>query len=151
MQPFARLLVVSSAVLLARGCDDGAQGSDAFATSPASVVTTDSGALRLAIFSAPEAAPSRGVNALRLVATRVADGSRAGGLAIELVPWMPAMGHGTSVTPRVTADAAEGSYTVTNVDLFMAGRWELRTTIRQTSDAGRDPTTDHAAPAFDIR
>jgi hypothetical protein len=55
---------------------------------------------------------------------------------------MPAMGHGTSVVPTIT-DVDPGHYVITDVDLFMAGTWELRTTI-----AG--PRTDSATPTFQI-
>ena len=38
------------------------------------------------------------------------------------------------------------SYDVTNVNLFMPGLWEIRTTI-----GGARATSDHVAPQFDIR
>ena len=64
------------------------------------------------------------------------------GLAITVLPWMPDMGHGASVTPTVTA-AGGGRYVVENVELFMPGKWELRTTL-----AG--PSEDSVTPSFRI-
>jgi hypothetical protein len=55
---------------------------------------------------------------------------------------MPQMGHGTSVTP-VVKDVGDGVYQVTDVYLFMAGLWELRTNI-----AGA--MSDSVAPQFQI-
>jgi hypothetical protein len=88
--------------------------------------------------------PTRGVNTLQLVFTHVNDGSPAAGLEVDVVPWMPAMGHGASVKPSVHAETQPGTYTVTNVNLFMPGLWEIRTTIG-------GPASDHVTPTFEIR
>jgi hypothetical protein len=52
------------------------------------------------------------------------------------------MGHGASLIPIVAEDPP-GTYVVRDVDFFMAGTWELRTSIS-------GPVTDHAAPSFQI-
>ena len=140
--------VVSQLVLGAVVCvgcsDSGAADTGTFADTPAAVVTTDAGSFRIAMQSAPDAVPSRGVNTLRLVVTRISDGAPASGLVLDVVPWMPAMGHGASVKPTVEVGAEPGSYTVRNVNLFMPGLWEIRTTITGSS-------SDHVAPKFDVR
>jgi hypothetical protein len=56
---------------------------------------------------------------------------------------MPVMGHGTSIAPSI-APEMNGKYMVSDVDLFMAGLWQLRLTITGA-------TEDSAAPAFDIQ
>jgi hypothetical protein len=55
---------------------------------------------------------------------------------------MPAMGHGTSVIPIIEEDSP-GTYVVRDVDFFMPGTWELRTSIF-------GPATAYAAPSFQI-
>jgi hypothetical protein len=52
------------------------------------------------------------------------------------------MGHGAPLTPNVSEDSP-GTYVVGDVDFFMAGTWELRTSIS-------GPVTDHASPSFQI-
>lgn len=128
----------------------GCSSSDApdpgtFAETPATTLTTETGRFRIALHSAPDAQPTRGVNSLRLVLTKVSDGSPATGLDIGVVPWMPAMGHGASVKPTVQASAEPGVYTVSNVNLFMPGLWEIRASI------GGSTQSDHATAQFEIR
>ncbi|MDB4934299.1 MAG: hypothetical protein JWP87_1271 [Labilithrix sp.] len=127
------------------GCSDaGAGGTGTISAEPAAVVTTDGGGYRVSVHSAPDATPSRGVNTLRLVVSRISDGAPASGLDVDVVPWMPAMGHGASVKPSVQPGTEPGTYDVTNVNLFMPGLWEIRTTIGGSG-------SDHLAPRFDIR
>ena len=142
-----RAFVLASVLALgAAACSDaGAPDLGTFGATPATVLTTEAGSYRIAVHSAPDPQPSRGVNALRLVVTKVADGSPAAGLAVEVVPWMPAMGHGASVKPSVTPSAEPGVYTVDNVNLFMPGLWEIRATI------GGAAQPDHATAQFEIQ
>ncbi len=138
------VLVAVGVSALAVGCSsDGASDPGTISATAAAVVTSDQGSLDISVHSAPEAQPTRGVNTLRLVVTRVADGTPVSGLALDVVPWMPAMGHGASVKPSVEPGPDPGSYDVHNVNLFMPGLWEIRTTISGTS-------SDHVAPQFDI-
>ena len=64
------------------------------------------------------------------------------GLGLEVVPWMPAHGHGTSVSPTIT-ETAPGTFVATPLYLFMPGSWELRITTSGTVD-------DTAKAAFEI-
>jgi hypothetical protein len=142
----ARSFACALALALASGgCGSGSDATDdgAFAATPAAIVATDAGNYRIALHSAPDAVPSRGNNSLRLVVTRVADGSPATGLTLDVVPWMPAMGHGSSVKPTVEAGSEPGAYIVSNVNLFMPGLWEIRTTIG-------GETSEHVAPQFEV-
>jgi len=140
------LLIASSLAVTATACGDGgAVDTGTFATTPATVLTTDAGSFRISVYSAPDAQPSRGVNALRLVVTRVADGAPVGGLQVDVVPWMPAMGHGASVKPSVTAGSERGVYTVDRVNLFMPGLWEIRATL------GGAAPPDHATAQFEVQ
>ena len=84
--------------------------------------------------------PVRGNHTVQLVVTSA--GAPADDLALTIVPWMPAMGHGTSITPTVTP-LGDGAYQLDDVDLFMPGLWELRTTIASPQD--------YAAPSFAVQ
>ena len=136
------LALLLAAPLACGGSTDDTSSVGTFSATPAAVVTTDSGTYRIEVHSAPDALPTRGVNSLRLLVTHAADGTPASDLAVAIVPFMPAMGHGGSVTPSVVADAEPGTYTVSNVYFFMPGLWELRTTIA---------TDDHATAQFEVQ
>jgi len=138
------LLAIGFAAMACGCSSDAVSDPGTISETAAAVVTSDQGSLNISVHSAPETQPTRGVNTLRLVVTRVSDGTPVSGLALDVVPWMPAMGHGASVKPSVEPGPDPGSYDVHNVALFMPGLWEIRTTISGTS-------SDHVAPKFDIR
>jgi hypothetical protein len=124
------------------GCsDDTSVGEASFPVDSLMTVTSQAGTLRIDVRTAPDQPPSRGVVS---VDYRVTDGNQkpVDGLAISVVPWMPDMGHGASTTPTVEA-MGNGHYMLTNVELFMPGRWDLRTTISGSSN-------DSATPEFEI-
>ncbi len=131
--------VLAFALTVVVGCGGGdgttTTGTETFPDTPFASVASDSGQLRVDARSGPEQPPTRGVNDVELTVVD-ANGVARDGLAVEVVPWMTAMGHGASVTPTVTP-RGQGRYLVTNVVLFMPGRWELRTAITGTA-------TDHA-------
>jgi hypothetical protein len=115
-------------VLLAVSCGpDGGAAAGFKATPLLADVASASGALHLAVFTDPQP-PTRGVVAVRYRITDAA-GAPVDGLSVTVVPFMPAMGHGTSVVPTVTPRGA-GVYDVANVSLFMAGWWQLRTELQ---------------------
>lgn len=58
-------------------------------------------------------------------------------------PFMPDHGHGTPVTAEVTPTGTPGEFTISPVNLFMAGLWEV--TIDIITQAG---TTDQVVFAF---
>jgi hypothetical protein len=126
------------------GCaseDTGSAGAASFPNDALLTVTSQTGNLHIDLRTAPDQPPSRGVASVEY---RVADVNQTpvDGLTISVVPWMPDMGHGASTTPTVQA-MGNGRYVITNVELFMPGRWDLRTTISGSSD-------DSVTPEFQI-
>ncbi len=104
-------------------------------------VMSDAGKLRVEL-TTPESLVV-GNDQIEMLVTNMADGSPLDGMTVGVVPYMPSMGHGTSVTPTVTAEGG-GKYLVTNLYLFMPGTWEL-----ETSFSG--PMSDHAEPTFQLQ
>ena len=94
---------------------------------PLTTFDGDSGKVHVELRTRPDQPPSRGVENLSLAVTDEA-GVPLDGLTIDVVPWMPAMGHGASVKPQVTA-LGNGHYTVDNVDFVMPGQWQIRITF----------------------
>ncbi len=134
---FARTATLGVAVAVAAGvaaCSSaGSPDAQAFPLQ----VDSNSGALH----ADPEP-PARGSNALELTITRTSDGAPVDGLSLEVEPWMPAMNHGTSAKPVVVSEGG-GRYLVSELYLYMPGRWELRTTMT-------GPMTDEVTPALQI-
>ena len=121
-----------------------------FPGSPAATVASVSGHLSIGIWWSP-AQPIVGYDATQL-AISDANGSPVSGLALTIVPWMPAHGHGASVQPTVV-EAAPGIYVATPLDFFMAGEWELRTAITNAADGGSADTAmidDSADPTINV-
>jgi hypothetical protein len=114
----------------------GAFPADAYTTTP-----SDSGALVIDVRTSPQP-PSRGTNDVQLTLTRASDGTPVDGVSLDVQPWMPAMGHGSSI-PTVTAQGG-GVYLVTEVYFYMPGVWELRTSLSGA-------TTDHATLQLTIQ
>jgi hypothetical protein len=97
---------------------------------PDAVVPIDalsgSGRYRVEVVTTPSPA-QRGVMTAQLSITR-STGEAAPGLTLEVTPWMPQHGHGSSVAPKVT-EVGGGTYAVAELYLPMAGLWQLRTAI----------------------
>jgi hypothetical protein len=104
---------------------------------------SDSGKLQIEASTGPDQPPTRGVSTVSLDISDATTGEPADGLEVAVVPWMPAMGHGTSVKPAVEAKG-NGRYVVSRVNMYMGGKWDLRITI---SGAATDSATLH----FSIR
>lgn len=99
--------------------------------------------LTVELRTSPNQPPERGVICAEL---RVVDvnGAPRDGLTVDVVPWMPAHGHGSNVVPVVTP-RGEGVYRVASLDLSMPGTWELRFTFKASDlDA-------HATTTLDVR
>jgi hypothetical protein len=125
------------------GADSGPPPSPplTFSADPDQIITSDSGALTIAVRFAPDP-PILGSNAAELRFTDES-GATVSNLGLTVVPWMPAHGHGTSVEATVT-ETAPGVFVATPVYLFMPGSWELRMTITGSVD-------DTAKAAFEIQ
>src|SRR3954465_12493731 len=109
-----------AATLFAIGCggsaDRSASGTLTFDATPFQTVHSDSGVLLLAVYAQAGHPPTRGVNALRFLVTD-AHGAPVEGVQLMVSPWMPDMGHGSSVVPKVTA---AGAGAVVSTDPYFA-------------------------------
>jgi hypothetical protein len=112
-----------------------------FAGAPYTTTASSSGALAIAVSTCPQP-PSVGTNEVQLTITQASDGTPVDGLTLDVEPWMPSMGHGTSTT--TVAPQGGGVYLVTEVYLYMQGSWALRTTIS-------GPMSDNASPLLQIQ
>lgn len=140
----ARVATLASALLVSIACggSNTSPGSRVFDATPVQSVRSASGALLVAVHAEAGHPPARGVNAFRYVVTD-GGGGPVDGLHLTVTPWMPDMGHGSSVSPAVTA-AGGGAYLVTDVYFAMPGRWELNSNFT-------GPVTDAAKPTFQIQ
>jgi len=134
---------MAAALLAGAACSSAAAPSSSaiFPSTPYMTALSDSGALRIEVRTSPQP-PARGTNSLELTIADASTEKPRDDLSVAVKPWMPAMNHGSSAIPAVTAEGG-GKYLVTGVYLFMPGRWDLRISLS-------DATTDHAAPAFEI-
>jgi hypothetical protein len=116
-----------------------------FTASPLVTTQTSAGVYDVDVRTSPQP-PVVGLTQAQLVVKDHATGRPVDGLSIGVVPWMPAMGHGTSLVPTVSA-SGDGVYTIDQLSLFMAGEWELRLSFERP-DGGDGHDT--ANPAFDV-
>jgi hypothetical protein len=112
-----------------------------FPSAALATMKSASAAFTVEVRTAPAQPPGRGQTAVEYIITD-ANGAPSDGLMLTIVPWMPLMGHGASVVPSVSAPGG-GRYLISDVDLFMPGEWDLRTTIAAQ-------TEDSVAPSFQI-
>ena len=146
----AALAAVAGVGLVGVGC--GGQASEptapalVFPGPPALTVASASGQLTIALWWSPQQ-PTVGYDATQLSITDAA-GTPVTGLALTIVPFMPAHGHGASVEPTVS-ETTPGVYVATPLDFFMAGHWELMTAIAGGGDGG-GTIDDSALPTVDV-
>ena len=146
--PLPRVLGTVAAILALVGlaglaaCGGGSNDS-AGGASP--VATSSSGAL-LATLRPSSNPPPLGTQTVAMDLVYVDGGAPATGLALTVVPWMPAMEHGTSIVPTVSETATPGTYAIADAYLFMPGIWEMRTTVA----AGANGAADKVAPSLDV-
>ena len=118
----AQLLL--AAVLCACSSSGAELGDVPFPERPLLVATSDAGRASLEVRTAPEQPPMRGISKVELILTDE-QRQRLSDVAIGVVTWMPAMGHGASHNPSVSS-LGDGRYVLSDVELYMPGRWELR-------------------------
>jgi hypothetical protein len=139
-------MFVGVTLVLLASCSSGrpepAPAAASFPEQSLMTVATRTGNLRIDVRTAPTQPPAGGVQTVQLVITDSVTGAPQTGLRLDVLPWMPAMGHGASLTPTVTEEPA-GTYVVGDVDFFMPGTWELRTSISGAR-------SDSVAPSFQI-
>lgn len=109
------------------------------AYSPGLSKTSTSGKWRFVLTASDPAPPARGTNTWTLSITDAA-GAPQTGATVNVTPFMPDHGHGTSVVPTVTAQGND--YAIANLYLFMPGVW------RVTIDATANGATDSAVFMF---
>jgi hypothetical protein len=95
-------------------------------------VASTSGNVKVALMAATPAPPEVQLNTWTLSVTD-ASGNAIPNAAPVMVPWMPDHGHGPSVQPTIAPMGDGKTFTVTDIDLFMAGVWRL--TISATPTA----------------
>ena len=84
----------------------------------------DLGLLSFRLAQAEPAPPAKGNNSFHLDITDASGAPMAGTLKVDLK--MPDHGHGTSVKPNVSFDAATSEWTVDPLYLFMPGVWRIQ-------------------------
>lgn len=146
MPGIGRIALAAGIGLVVAACSSssgstGAQASPyagpAFATA-----TSMSGTLQVAVRLSQQP-PAAGNLEAQLTITSMSDNVPIDGLTLQMVPYMPQMHHGTSVTPEVMAQGG-GKYLVTNLYLFMPGLWQLKTTVSGAK-------TDSVDPQFEVQ
>lgn len=122
-------------------CSGGSQGPQ-YSGPPYATAVSASGALNFAVRLSQQP-PAAGLLEAQLTVTSTSDNTPVDGLALQVLPWMPLMKHGTSVTPAV-APEGDGKYLVSDLDLFMPGLWALQMTLSGAS-------ADSVAPQFQVQ
>jgi hypothetical protein len=119
------------AALFLAACSSDPASTGGFPAEALTTVESDHGAATLEVRTAPDQPPSRGVISVEL--TVLKGGAPVEGLALDVMPFMPDMGHGASTMPTIREEGG-GKYLLTGVAMYMAGRWELRTTMSGAVD-----------------
>lgn len=91
------------------------------------------GTVKVTLVDSVPAPPAETLNEWTVELTD-ADGKPVTDATITVKPWMPDMGHGSSITPQVTPMAAAGMYQISLIDLFMPGIWTNTFTIATPSE-----------------
>jgi hypothetical protein len=112
-------------VLAAVACSSAPPPS--FGTTAITSATSAACGATFDVYTAPDPLV-RGPASIELVATESSTKTPLPGLTITMVPFMPAMGHGSATTPAVV-DRGSGVYIADDVVLAMPGTWQLRTNI----------------------
>ena len=132
------------AAILAACSSQGTAAQDpTFPEQPVTTLPSTSGNFAVAVRTWPAQHPTLGDSSFELDVRDSQTGDPVPGLDVAVVPFMPAMGHGTSIVPTVT-EPSPGVYRLDHVVLFMPGTWQIRTTLN-------GPMNDAVVPTFDIR
>ena len=86
-------------------------------------VKSASGALDFILLNSNPAPPAAETNVWSMKITN-STGASQPNVTATVVPFMPDMGHGTSIVPSMTSNG-DGTYTVQPLYLFMAGVWTI--------------------------
>jgi hypothetical protein len=131
------------ACLSVAACSASSDTSTEFPSAPYATFAVDVQPLTVELRTSPAQPPERGVMSVEL-RVKDAQGAPRDGLTLDVVPWMPAHGHGSSVIPLVTPEG-DGVYRVDRLQLAMPGAWQLRLSMRA-------PDLDaHATTTLEVR
>jgi YtkA-like len=136
--------VALAVVLFAGFSCGGSQGSSSsdFPEAPYLSFTAEGRGLELELRTAPTQPPERGEVVAALTVRDRASRAPLDGLSIDVVPFMTAHGHGANAKPVITA-LGQGLYRIENLQLVMAGAWDLRFDLRgEGTDAHATATLD---------
>ena len=100
----------------------------------ANLTKTGKSGLSFVLMTSDPAPPARGTNNWTLKITD-ASGASIAGAKVDVKPFMPLHGHGSSVVPTIS-DSGGGAYALDNLYLFMPGLWTI--TITATSGNASD-------------
>jgi hypothetical protein len=95
--------------------------------------TVTGGIMKVSFVDATPAPPALNENEWTVQVTGE-NGDPVTGATITMKPFMPDMGHGSSVTPQVTPMGTAGMYQITLIDLFMPGIWTNTFTLTTPSE-----------------
>ncbi len=129
-------------------CEALPDGGWLFPAASFATLATDGGRYEIAARSCPDNPPTRGDETVQYTITDPS-GARQDGLSLSVVPFMPAMGHGTSAKTAVTA-IGNGVYLIDNVYFAMPGEWQLITQIWAPGVPASAPPSDSATIAVEI-
>lgn len=126
-------------------CGDGSDAGGGASTAQTTGCTADNrkdvyapglaksaGDLTVKVTGAVPAPPVKGMNELTLELTDSA--GAVDGATVNVAPFMPDHGHGSTVTPVVAASGG-GRYTVTKIYLAMAGLWKITVGVQRPGGA----------------
>ena len=137
-----RSLLCAAALTGCAAGDPAGDGPVVFEGPPQEVLASASGQLRVDVRWWPR--PTHVGDGAVELAIADAAGAPATGVALSVLLWMPAHGHGTSVQPKVT-ETAPGIFVAAPLYLYMSGEWELLMSMAMSpSTTG---TTDDSATA----
>jgi YtkA-like len=105
------------------GVIDCSNDARAMKYAPGLSITSTGKQMKFTLLSSDPAPPARGNDTWKLSIANAA-GQPLSGLNVSVLPFMPDHGHGTSVTPTVTANS-DATYTVTPLYFFMPGVWQI--------------------------
>lgn len=128
--------------------DDAAAGDDAFVTCETDTrampyrpgMTVDSSAtpplFRLKLVESVPGPPTKGISTWTVEVDDFATEAPLDNLELAVMPYMPDHQHGTKPVVVTPVNDAPGTYTLSPVNLFMSGVWQVRFTIVGAQIAG---------------
>src|SRR5258706_15782031 len=111
MHAFGNWVRVAAAFASACGGASSAPNGS-FPSAPFASLSSDASKLVIEVRTAPDQPPERGVASVQLV-VKDQQGILQDGLDVTSTPWMPSMGHGSSVMPMASAKG-NGTYVLDN-------------------------------------